>query len=224
MPHPVETAYNKIASEYDRDYTDNIHASENAEVARLTEPLLTDDPPRILDAGSGTGLLLDLFPGIPWHSYLGRDVSDRMIDEAKKKHPGHTFSHDDAWNPQRIELDPLAVFDRIISLFGACSYDRAEDVAWSVGKRLAGNGQFALMPYALGRLRTIDGRQVDQHHHLWQIRSAALWRSALEHEGLRNVQIRGFNLIGSARLLRWESIISNVLPDACQYLFITGEK
>lgn len=100
---PAE-AYDLIADDYDRIYQSPIELSENEALRRMLDPLvwaggrqrLTSDP--ILDAGCGTGLLLEQFP-IPPDEYIGVDVSPKMLKHARAKFPAHTFIEADLSSP-----------------------------------------------------------------------------------------------------------------------------
>ena len=212
----VAQSYNRLAQGYDADYGTPMDRAEEREISRLVKPYLDGT---VLDAGCGTGLLLDLHPNID--SYHGVDISAGMLEKHKEKHPSHITYCGDAWQSGVTKmLSP----DNVVSLFGSPSYCNPRKVSHGVQQMLKPGGRFFLMPYAAGRFKTASkgNHLVDAHAALWYDTSAASWRELLEHEGASNVVVRGFNLLGSKRLLRAEAPLTRRFPDRCQYLIITG--
>ncbi|MCL2442655.1 MAG: methyltransferase domain-containing protein [Treponema sp.] len=69
---------------------------------------------RIIDLGCGTGLLLQLCPYISQYLYTGIDISNEMIQEAKKNYPYGSFYSDDA----RVAIKRIKdKHDLVVSLF-----------------------------------------------------------------------------------------------------------
>ena len=105
-------SYNKIAYKYDDLFTSKEYKEENQEIVEMLKPHLYDVG--ILDIGSGTGLLLDLFTIDP-KFYVGIDPSFGMFKQAKLKHPYHKFHLD--------KLETYIGYTHIaISLFGCMNY------------------------------------------------------------------------------------------------------
>jgi SAM-dependent methyltransferase len=222
----TETAYDSLATSYDSEYQSDLNRAEETELKRLLDDRI-HTAGRIVDAGCGTGLLLDLFPSIP--NYMGFDVSQGMLHKFKEKHPGRVVQHMDAWDGYH---DPAA---HVVSLFGSPSYNPIADVIAGVRDHLGYKpngsthrhgygGRFTLMPLARGRMRTAWKRTTGAaiHSNLWYLYEARQWRQYLQGAGARDVVVRGFNLLGSKRLLRLEAPLARRFPDRCQYLFITG--
>ena len=207
----VAEAYNRIAPLYDDDYATGMSRAEDRELSRLLAPYV--DSRIVHDLGCGTGLLLDLFPEIKTDKYQGVDISLEMLNRAHEKHPNYYFNHADAWT---LEYPANSV----VSLYGAPSYVASGIVRRGLKYQLRAGGRFFLMPYAQGRLKTRNGKLVDQHSHLWNIYPAQWWAMMLED--VRSLEIRGFNLLRSPRLLRWEAPLARRFPDRSQYLIITG--
>ena len=69
---------------------------------------------KILDAGCGTGLLLD-YIDIPPENYVGWDISEEMVSIAQCKHPHHKFVCRD------ITASSEEKYDVVVSLFGVVS-------------------------------------------------------------------------------------------------------
>lgn len=220
----VAEKYDDLAAGYDADYQTDLCKAEERELTRLLDDRI-HTAGRIVDAGCGTGLLLDLFPSIP--NYMGFDVSKGMLEKLKEKHPGRAVLNLDAWKGYQSPAS------HIVSLFGSPSYSPIADVIEGTRRhlgyrhnntRVAYGGRFTLMPYAHGRYRTAwqNNNTVALHSNLWYTYNAAQWRRDLQDAGARDVVVRGFNLLGSKRLLRAEAPLARRFPDRCQYLFITG--
>lgn len=67
---------------------------------------LAPDPGRVLELGSGSG---DLLASLPAKKALGIDISNGMVDLARKRHPDLEFRHGDAEN-----LDLKETFDTVV--------------------------------------------------------------------------------------------------------------
>mgnify|MGYP003136514499 CR=1 FL=1 len=215
----VEDTYDRIAAYYDADYGTQIARAEESALRRLLAPYV--DGRLVDDLGCGTGLLLDMFGEIENRiifDYTGIDISLNMLDRAKRKHPGADFRHGNAWS-----IAPeVRACNSVISLFGSPSYSGLGEVIEGVKHRLRYGGGFFLMPYASGRLKAANGKLVDKHAELWRIHSTDHWRKTLELFGAREIEVRGFNLLRSSKLLRWETPLAKRFPDQSQYLIITG--
>ncbi|MEO1234323.1 MAG: methyltransferase domain-containing protein [Myxococcota bacterium] len=137
--HRVGETYDELAVGYDDYHVDNKSLAENRFVAGRIAARI-DASTSVLDVGCGTGLLLDLID-IPPDRYLGVDVSEGMLQRAKKKHPHHRFVTADA---QRMSSD-LGRFDLVVSLFGSPSYCALGSFARSVQRVQAPKGGHFLM-------------------------------------------------------------------------------
>lgn len=108
----VSEQYNAIAYKYDELFVDDKYISENNEIVEMLKPYLYDVG--ILDIGSGTGLLLDMFSLKPEY-YVGIDPSYGMIKRSRSKYPLHKF-----------KVDKLETFqgytNTCVSLFGCMNY------------------------------------------------------------------------------------------------------
>jgi len=211
----VAESYDRVAQGYDANYGTPMNHAEEREISRLVEPYINGG---VLDAGCGTGLLLDLYPNID--NYYGVDISAGMLEKHQEKHPSRMTHRGNAWQECATEFLP----HNVVSLFGSPSYSNPRKVSRGVQQILKRGGRFFLMPYAAGRFKTASrgNHLVDAHAALWYDTSAASWRELLEHEGASHVVVRGFNLLGSKRLLRAEAPLARRFPDRCQYLIITG--
>lgn len=120
MTSPV-VAWNDVADDYDRWYSDAQCVVENAGVARLLKrhgllPVSGLAMP-VLDIGCGTGLYADLASDVNARVVItGTDVAERMIRQAKAKHPSVRWMVGDA------HVRVPGAFDGVVSLFGSLSY------------------------------------------------------------------------------------------------------
>ena len=214
----VAESYDRLAQGYDDEYTTPLNWAEEREISRLVKPYIHG---MVLDAGCGTGLLLDLHQdsdNLLIDGYRGVDISAGMLEKHKEKHPSYLTSCGDAWQ------SGVTRFHNVVSLFGSPSYSDPHKVSHGVQQMLKPGGRFFLMPYAAGRFKTASkgNHLVDAHAALWYNTSAAIWEAFLRYEGATNVVVRGFNLLGSKRLLRAEAPLTQRFPNRCQYLIITG--
>lgn len=120
------TLYDEFATEYDRRYdTEECHA-EDRQVWNIAAALFPGFLPKTLDAGCGTGLLLDMKITEPAR-YAGVDPSQGMLNELIRKHPKARrllpMTMEEALN----DLVPRS-FDLVTSLFGSPSYMQPETI------------------------------------------------------------------------------------------------
>jgi len=108
----VSEQYNKIAYIYDDLFKDEKYLEENKKIQEMLIPHLYNVD--ILDIGSGTGLLLDMFSLNP-ENYIGIDPSYGMIKRSREKYPHHKF-----------KVDKLETFNGnvgiAVSLYGCMNY------------------------------------------------------------------------------------------------------
>lgn len=119
--HPEEF-YDKYAAEYDHIFQDDQYKSEDKIVFDVVRDYLPITPisryAPVLDAGCGTGLLLENLL-IPPQEYVGLDISAGMLREARKKFPGHLFAQYDIREPLPF---PAQYFKLTVCLFGSIGY------------------------------------------------------------------------------------------------------
>ncbi len=107
---------------------------------------------KILDAGCGTGLLLERLPVISPLQYRGVDLSGGMLRQAREKFPEYTFIHQDIREYYRTvdearHMDPLGfhLYDSFISIFASMSFIPLEDCAEIVGGLVQTDGFVYIM-------------------------------------------------------------------------------
>ena len=113
----IENYYNTLAHTYDNYYADEISSAEDFIVGKHLSKLIKPNS-SVLDCGCGTGLAKTLISSIPCN-YTGVDISNEMLEMAKRKHPNDTFIHGDI---EKMPYLDSASFDNIISLNGAFSH------------------------------------------------------------------------------------------------------
>lgn len=134
--------YNRLSKVYDRCYKEPIHKIEDEFVYKfLAENGFAEG--KILDIGSGTGVLLNHI-GIKPDNYVGLDISEKMLEISSSKFPNHKFVKGTMSN---MPFDDES-FDCVISLFGSFSYSLNHLKTLQEIKRvLKPNGKFFIMAY-----------------------------------------------------------------------------
>lgn len=138
-----EQAYDIVADEYDLSFSSDISLAEDRVIKSDLKEFF--DGGSVLDIGCGTGYLLDLMPITP-SRYTGIDISGRMIEVARKKHPEHQFIKSDAYAFLSGLIKSGEKYDYIISLWCALSYAPKQTVTL-INDCLNDNGKFYLMLY-----------------------------------------------------------------------------
>jgi len=111
-----KTAYDLLATDYDRYFSDARSKRENELLfnhIKRAIPYLG----RVFDVGCGTGLALE-YLDIPPNSYVGMDISTKMLNIAQQKFQNHHFIKGDA----QEHIPNHQYFSTILSLFGSFSY------------------------------------------------------------------------------------------------------
>lgn len=114
--HEYHNVYDEVAAEYDERFSSPECIAEDRRVMDLLGPLTGL---KVLDVGSGTGLLLDYKAHeIAPENYTGVDPSPAMRDRFKSKHPDYA----DRVVPAMFEDFAGGAYDIVVSLFGSISY------------------------------------------------------------------------------------------------------
>jgi SAM-dependent methyltransferase len=119
----VGAAYDAVADHYDCAHHRPIDQAENRLVQDWLAPRIMDAVMAgdlILDLGCGTGWLLDQMPVLAARplSYLGVDLSERMLARLASKHPGFLVQQADFMSHADLE----GTANLVLSLFGVPSY------------------------------------------------------------------------------------------------------
>lgn len=136
--------YDGVAAEYDDNYKREVCKAENQVIFTwlFNHHCLAG---RILDAGCGTGLLLEFCQPSP-RRYLGVDISTGMLREANRKFPKYTFLCGDIRDLSPMEDSRCSVY---ISLFGVVNYPDDLDAVIAEMKRvLVDRGRYFIMFYS----------------------------------------------------------------------------
>jgi len=134
-----------MASRYDEHYLGEVSLAEN-QVAFTWLFNFHCLGGRILDAGCGTGLILEYFQPQP-RCYIGFDISLGMLDRARKKFPIYTFLHGDMQDLHRMQSRRCTVY---MSLFGSPNYpDNLDAVIKEMKRVLVPGGRYFLMFYSM---------------------------------------------------------------------------
>lgn len=134
-------AYDALAAKYDRHHVDAKSLAENRHIGRYLRRRVRPGM-KVVDLGCGTGLLHELCPVAP-SDYLGLDISQGMLEEARRKYPHHRFELGDM--ERRNQAVPDGWADRVVSLFGSPSYCDLGKVEAEVRRMLRPGGAFFLM-------------------------------------------------------------------------------
>ncbi len=143
----IAAHYNAQAKYYDDVYESVICNAENRAVARILSDIIDG---YVLDIGSGSGLLCDLFD---IDKYVGVDLSSEMIKIARKKHPDKHFIMADM---HALPFEDNS-FDTVVSLFGPLSYStEPENLLQEIMRVSKPGAGIALMPYTLRAGKGLD--------------------------------------------------------------------
>ena len=136
--------YNRLSKVYDRSYKEPIHKIEDDFIYKfLADNGFTKG--KILDLGSGTGVLLNHI-GIHPDNYFGLDISENMLEISSEKFPKHKFIKGTMSN---IPFDDDS-FDCVLSLFGSFSYSlNHKKTVQEIHRVLKPNGKLFIMAYEI---------------------------------------------------------------------------
>jgi len=135
--------YNNESYNYDEGYSKPINLGEDLVLANTIKKYLKDS---ILDAGCGTGMLLEYIIPSELKLYVGIDISEKMLNIAKKKFSSMTFLQNDM---HKVSY-PNETFDTIVCLYGTFSYSLMPNMLLKEMKRLLKpKGHIVIMPYSL---------------------------------------------------------------------------
>ena len=141
----VRLAYDQVALEYDNAYQDEQSRLEDRTITEAIEVMYASSGGPILDLGCGTGWVIDHLQPPP-AEYVGIDISPRMLEQARRKHPFHTFlEYPMEGIGERIEW--RRAFGLVVSTFGAFSYAHGPTVLRGIAFVLRPGGASFLMAY-----------------------------------------------------------------------------
>lgn len=226
------TSYDHLAADYDAIYGTPMALAENAVTfAYLQREMMAAQA--ILDAGCGTGLLLDSLPIIP-QCYHGLDISLPILEVAQQKHPRHHFLHGDMAD---LSYFPAGSFDLVTCLFA--SFNQVDDpghVVMEFARILAPGGRVMCMTNSKRpRARSSYGftEQEATHPDTTFLLNAKELRSLFE-PAFTDISLIGLHCLPEQicphapyaflRVLLWLEMqtIGRFLPDACYFHILTA--
>lgn len=193
----IERWYDDFAATYDGEFTTERDEAENEIVmgairrARCVKRggfRVEVGRGEIWDLGCGTGLVLDRL-AVHQDDYLGIDVSSRMVDIARWKHPDHRFVVGDAM--QIVQADVAEGFQADIAVcLWAANFANLERLVNACWLALPPGGRVVFTVNGPGRVRSHNEIEVPE---LWRPVSAVELARAF-HRGFR-YQIRGMSAV-----------------------------
>lgn len=216
-------SYDRLASHYDEGYLHPKDLAENKIVRRLTAPLV---PGPVVDLGCGTGLFIDLHDGAVGE-YHGLDLSPKMLEVARAKHPDRRFVEHDIDEPWPIEPESV---ESVVSLFAFHYSERPERVVTEMIGALRPGGRFFLTLCATrwpSRHSYVEGRDGIPRVYTADAAKDLFDRPEFDHVTVRGLS-RWVDRVGDkmARLVL-ETEVATVLrwwPDAAYFLMVQGRK
>jgi len=218
--------YDDFARFYDDTFTDRASQAEDAVAAQWLQARVARDA-AVLDVGCGTGWLLDHLR-VDRDHYLGFDLSQGMLAEAKRKHPAvdlALWDMNDQW--------PSGRWDVVAATFAAPNYaESVQDFLTQAWRSLNPGGRLLLMPWAPGELSRVDTYMPEGLYHGSVPWSAEVARDRLGQAGFEVQEIRGLrwhrlhppSWLPERAHEAWLSIesmtLGRVTPNVCNFLLI----
>lgn len=134
----TKALYDQVANTYDELYVDDLCIKEDVSIARAISNILRGN---VLDVWCWTGYIhknVDLMG----HEYLWIDISDWMIEIAKRNYPLQSFLAKDF-----MDLEESTKYSTVISTFCAGSYVWASKFMEKIEKLITDDGLFFVMLY-----------------------------------------------------------------------------
>lgn len=230
----AEQAYDLVSSEYNDTFHKPYPLAEDQWVMNeLLDIGMGMGGQKVIDLGCGDGLLLD-YLDIASDNYTGVDISQGMLDAARRKHPKHTFVKGD------MEKLPVANLsqDIAVSLFGSMSYTlHFAQAVREMLRVLKVGGRFYLMLFSDRYQRrptyilNTHGIEVDRYF----VRERDV-RMFFDVMPVNNLSVRGMALGLAESLRNWplkrETFLKllyferrlNLRPDRYYNLIVTGTR
>jgi ubiquinone/menaquinone biosynthesis C-methylase UbiE len=181
----LKKIYDGESSEYDGRYQKKIHKVEDQIVAHVLGQLYREGD-KVLDVGSGTGMVAKLGQILP-ADYLGIDLSQEMVETARRTLPDHSFRHGDAGAYQEMQ------FDLVTAVYGPLNYMGIHRFMRLLKNVLKPDGKVLAIVYT-----GAENPDVAPPSDLYTVYPAQRLADEFEGAGL-NVEIRGFSYLGGKR-------------------------
>lgn len=183
--------FDRAADEYDTLYRDNACKAEDCLMVEKLADVVRGA--QVLDVGCGTGWVADHCPEIA--DYHGFDISTRMLERGRAKHPEHLWTYGD----MSVPWPKIRPYDAVVSLWCAPNYSTMEHFAASAFGRLESGGRVFAVPHGPAA-REGDGVRHDSYLPSACYNGAtgyAPWtyvraKRAFEHAGFRDVTVETF--------------------------------
>lgn len=217
----IKEIYNQLASRYDSKYkTTKCFVEEEIIASFLPENLNNKE---ILDLGCGTGNMITVGQ-LPADKYLGIDISQNMLREAKMKYPDYQFEQQDAGN-----MIWHGEWDIVLSVFGLMNYMGIEDWIsahqWNLAfepEEYNQKSQFLSVVYADG----YSPSYIMNHTHKYKLQD--IRRTLNAHNFDYNIYGLSFDVLGAEKLsfknlLEQQMILTHSKNlEGCSYWIIEG--
>ena len=224
------TFYDDLAETYDSHYQDGTFLAENRMIMDQLRKMAAGRS--IVDIGCGTGLVLEYLDIAPEH-YVGIDVSDKMLEVARRKFPDHRFVKDTFEGTRWGDLEYLKRPYLVVSLFGSPSYFvHASEIGRKLAK-LPKRSAFFFMFYShrnLGKpdyIANSEGRSISRF-----IYSASELGYSFGQYGFQSLSVEPFSCFLAGRsnlseraaraILIAERMVSPILKDRGFFQIVKG--
>lgn len=215
--------FNQYGEIYDAEFVSAIDRFENdwtfRQMARQLCRHLPDDG-TVLDAGCGTGLVLEELDLTP-DRYIGVDFSETMLTVARKKFPYHRFVEQDL---RHFGCHPV---DAVVSTFASLSYIIVGQhlMPETIASWLKPNGTIFLQYF--GHRYRHARKNFTALPPFFAPTAKELYR--MYSPNFTDIQIRGLSsFVDRIPLKAWfeldAAVIGRLVPDAGMFIQITGRK
>ena len=144
MSGKIEAAFDGVAGRYDSLYTGPVEQAETRYIGDCLRQYVQHDT-SILDVGCGTGLVLDVLDNYRGH-YVGIDLSEKMLDEASRKHPAQSWIRSEIL---QANIPEEGSWDLVTSLFSLNYSSRPDQVISRMRNALKPGGRIFVVVQGL---------------------------------------------------------------------------
>ena len=186
----VQSAYNKIADQYDKKIWFDQHILG---VARLRKNLLAKATGKILDVACGTGLNIPLFP--MGSDITAVDLSPNMLEVARTNATKHGLHVNLAvMDAEHLEF-PDGSFDIVVSTLSTCTFPNPVKALQEIKRVCKPNGLILLLEHGHSSLPWLARFQDRNEYQHYQDHAGCRWNQ----DPLDLVQSAGIKILKSKR-------------------------